>query len=294
LDGCESKSNYLVIWPETAITGEHFISKLNADTLLKHIKKNICEKYKSYLISGIFNQELVDEYTPGFFGEKMPFLHTTKKGKYYLNYNSSLFFNFRSDSLQIHAKDKLVPFEEKIPYHRIFGNIKKHIPSLGNFAFAIKDNNKYLFKSTDNSMMITPLICFESAFSEYTSQSIRRGTNLIVVILNEDWYCKKNIRGAEIFQDLSIIRSIENRRSVARSSNGGITSLINHKGEVIENMNEPKQGGILGELPLINKTTFYTKSGNYLGRLSCFLLIGLIIAYTVKLFLNNKQNIFKN
>jgi apolipoprotein N-acyltransferase len=76
------------------------------------------------------------------------------------------------------------------------------------------------------------------------------------------------------------IRAIENRRSVARSANTGISCFINQRGDVIQQTKWWEPAALRSNINKNKHLTFYTKRGDVLGRTSFIatvLLIGLWI-----------------
>jgi len=61
---------------------------------------------------------------------------------------------------------------------------------------------------------------------------------------------------------------LENRRSLARSANTGISSFINQRGDVIEQTKWNKTVGLRKELNRNKKLSFYSQHGDYIGRFS--------------------------
>ena len=76
------------------------------------------------------------------------------------------------------------------------------------------------------------------------------------------------------------MRVIENRRSIVRSANTGISGIILPSGKVLEKKTLGERSVFKGNVSLSNKMTFYTKFGNILGKWISLLFIlcaGLII-----------------
>ena len=112
-------------------------------------------------------------------------------------------------------------------------------------------------------------------FLKDAANLIKKGANVIFVILNEGWY--RNLKTARHFNYFSVLRAIENRKSVVRSSNDGITSIINERGDLLQSLEKFEPSYLKAEVSLNNTITFYTKNGDYLGKIAIFLLGSLII-----------------
>ena len=86
--------------------------------------------------------------------------------------------------------------------------------------------------------------------------------------------------------------AIENRRSVARSANTGISAIINQRGDIVKQTSWWKEDAIKASINKNNKVTFYTKYGDFIGRsfsfVACLLLLYLVISYLKKKLNINK------
>ena len=105
-------------------------------------------------------------------------------------------------------------------------------------------------------------------------------------ITNEGWFGES----AAPYQMLmmSVFRAVENRISLARSANTGISSLINQKGEILQRTNYWEPAALRGELNANEKLTFYTRHGDYIARIAYF--FSLIIAlYTITRVIINRR-----
>lgn len=60
---------------------------------------------------------------------------------------------------------------------------------------------------------------------------------------------------------MAIFRTIENRRSMARAANTGISALILPTGRVQHQTDLFRQGYLTANLPLLSTTTFFTRIG---------------------------------
>ena len=132
------------------------------------------------------------------------------------------------------------------------------------------------FKSSQG-FYISPIICYESIYGEYVTEYTRKGSNLLAIITNDGWWDASE--GHKQHLSYSKLRAIENRRSIVRSANTGISAIINYKGEITQSIDYGKEGFIDTEVLLLNKTTFYVKYGDFIFRLSLFFLIIILLHF---------------
>ena len=131
------------------------------------------------------------------------------------------------------------------------------------------------------------MICYESIFGEFVTKYISEaGANFIFVITNDGWW--GDTPGYRQHNSFSALRAIENRRSIARSANTGISSFFNQKGEMLKSLGWWERAAIKETLNANDKITFYTRHGDYIGRVATFTGIVLLL-YTVSSSLMRKN-----
>ena len=128
------------------------------------------------------------------------------------------------------------------------------------------------------------LICFESTFPHINRRHANLGADYFVYLVNDGWY-ETAPEPQQHFKQ-SIYRAIENRKTVVRCANTGISSVIYPTGEVAERLDLNTSGEITTFIKKTNRSTFYTNYGNV------FAIIMLIITATlfVKTFFKNEKN----
>ncbi|MCX6327697.1 MAG: apolipoprotein N-acyltransferase [Bacteroidia bacterium] len=263
------KKELFVLWPENAITGTNYLDEIHDNKLINNLI-NFSDSCKIYLNTGIL---LSEKFITQKRDNPFDLRYDLESNMWHFTYSGSLFLNYNRNKLEFHTKSKLTPFEERIPYPKIFSPLAKFIPSLGGFRFSEKKNDTDLFIVDD--VKIAPIICIESYYGEYTSNIVRKGANVIFLILNEGWY-KSQVPKTH-FLMYTTVRAVENRKYIARSSNYGIIAIVNSRGDIMIKKSEKKPNVIFGEIFLNNKTTFYTRYGDYIGKLSILITIIIIV-----------------
>ena len=97
-------------------------------------------------------------------------------------------------------------------------------------------------------MSILPLICYEVIFSDIIQKSDDK-TNLIVNISEDGWF-GKSIGPNQHFVK-SIFRAIENNTFLLRSTNQGVSAIIDNKGNIVKELKRNEAGNIEFNVPLI-------------------------------------------
>ena len=74
----------------------------------------------------------------------------------------------------------------------------------------------------------------------------------------------------------------------ARSANTGVSAFINQKGEILNKTEWWKRTAIENSLQANNELTFYSRYGDYIGRIDDFIAI-LLFLYTIVQHLMSKS-----
>ena len=109
------------------------------------------------------------------------------------------------------------------------------------------------------------LICFESIFPEIARDWTARGANLLVNITNDGWYGRSSAPWQHL--SMAVFRAVENRRSLVRSANTGVSAFIDPLGRITEESPLFEPFYLVGETPLLQIRTLFVSIGHYFGLL---------------------------
>jgi apolipoprotein N-acyltransferase len=127
-----------------------------------------------------------------------------------------------------------------------------------------------------SEVKVAAVICFDSVFPHIVRQFVKRGARILTIITNDAWFGKTS--GPYQHAQYAVLRAIENRVSIARSANTGISMFIDPSGRKHETIGLEKQAEITYELPVTDDTTFYTQHGEWLG------ILCLVVSLPVTIF----------
>jgi len=143
-----------------------------------------------------------------------------------------------------------------------------------------------LYSPQDSTAIAVP-ICYESIFGEFVSDYlVPDKPGFIFVITNDGWW--GDTPGYVQHNSFSSIRAIENRRSIARSANTGISSIISQRGEILQEIGWWKRSTLRATINANDKLTFYTRFGDYIGRISSFFGLFFLLYTFVKILMTLK------
>ena len=188
-------------------------------------------------------------------------------------YNTALLFSRDGKLKGTYRKINLVPFGEYVPLRKYlrFVNV---INSLGDMS----KGNKYTDFSYKGKKF-SALICFEDIFPLFVSR-ISRSRDFLINITNDAWFGESP--QAEQHLGIMVMRAIENRISIVRCANTGISGWVSFKGTVEKLKEGDKEIFFSGagsfKISLNRKRSFYNRWGE-LFPLGCavFLLAAAMV-----------------
>lgn len=201
--------------------------------------------------------------------------------------NAMLFINKKGIINDFYSKRFLVPFAENIPFIDIFpfSWLYQTIGLSGTWAKGKRNNLFNLDIPYFKTIKIGPLICFEDAFDLAARENVRNGADLLVNITNDSW---SKTQSAEWQHHIvALFRTIENRRTLVRSTNGGITSVIDPWGRTVLTLPPFQSKQVFYEVPIYTKEKApYTKIGDSF----LYILTLTLLLYPAYLFYKKKKD----
>ncbi|MBW2014986.1 MAG: hypothetical protein JRI69_14610 [Deltaproteobacteria bacterium] len=89
---------------------------------------------------------------------------------------------------------------------------------------------------------------------------IKNNASLLVNITNDAWYGRSSAPNQHF--SMTVFRAVENRRSIIRSANTGISGFIDPCGRVIAATPIFEDAAITRSMPIIEETTLYSRFGD--------------------------------
>lgn len=241
----------LIIWPETSIP----CYLMHRQEYRERVAE-LSEELRIPLLVG------AQDYTYGQNGES----------RYY---NAVFLFRLQTEDIQHYYKIQLVPFSERIPFDQKLPILRRI--NLGEADFS--PGEKHTLFHLDKGHFAT-LICFEAIFPDLVRKFVKGGADFLVNVTNDGWFG----RTTGPFQHCGIakFRAVENRISMARCANTGISVLYDPYGRAIAQTKLLARGNLIGELPPRGKRTFYTRWGDWFPQLCSAIttLVGIVALLT--------------
>ena len=257
----------LVIWPETAIPYNLNDQKKDLITLQSHI-----EFQNYHLITGVIDY--------------------SNKTDNRMKHNAAYFFVPGDSVYDVYRKLRLVPGEETFPLNNILpGWISRFentplIPGENAVLFKMKlipylleykDKDWVIIKRAkfNKIINIATVICYEAVFPNIVQRFYDKESDLLIVITNDAWfdYTSQPFQHSQAV----ILRAIEQRTSIVRCANTGISSFIDPYGRKFLESSIFTKSSAQKVMPVGNKKTIYSKYGDFVGIISGLLTFSFLI-----------------
>ncbi len=191
-------------------------------------------------------------------------------------FNSFSIYDHNLNLINSYNKINLVPFGEFLPFEKILKKIGLNTitNSYQSYSKGI-ERNVIEINDRNFSLKILPLICYEII---YSGKIFKNFDFDFIINISEDGWFGKSIGPKQHFIH-SIFRAVESGKYVLRSSNNGITAIINPSGVVEKKLNLNQSGYLdFSELRIIEPTLF-SRYGNKIFGLIILLYIFIVFSF---------------
>ena len=240
----------LVIWPESAVPG--YPTDLNApfrkvETLARGLER--------YLLVG---------------GSRLP--KSAEDRRQGLSLNMAYLISPDGKVTGQYAKHRLVPFSEYVPKRDSLPWPERFTRNRGSF---IPGQELSIFEVDGQRFGTT--ICWETVFANLVRKFALNGADFMVNIGNEAWF--GDTVAPHQFFAANVFRAVENRMSMARSLNSGVSGFIDPYGRILATVRERGRetfisGHATAALPVTPERTFYTRYGDVFAYSVLLLVLG--------------------
>ncbi len=266
----DSTIDFLVL-PETFLTESFVEGRENEVYSLHLLTDSILEKFPKLTI--ITGGTTFNVFSPN----EMPSStarQDANTNEYFDVFNTGIQLN--NGGISYYHKSKLVPGVERMPFPALFKPLEGLAIDLGGTMGSLGvQEGRGVFYSHDKKVCIAPVICYESAYSDYTADYVRNGANLIFIITNDGWW--ENTPGHRQHLAYAGLRAIETRREIARCANTGISCFVTRFGDIEQATPFWEQAIISENMTPNNQQTLFVRLGDVISYTSAFIAILLFI-----------------
>ncbi len=272
-----------IIGPETFINNNLWLSLIQEHPDILKMREFLSNFPNAKLVIGASTRKLYKDPSK-FTSSSRKYRDTTFRYDYF---NTAIQLD-STEKIPIYHKSMLVTGVEKMPHKELLSFLENLVVELGG---TMRGNGTQEFRdafaSPQDGTRVGPVICWESVFGEYVSDYVgEAGANFLFILTNDGWW--KNTPGHRQHNSFARLRAIETRRSIARSANTGISSLIDQRGVELARIGWWKRSGLRGTLNKNDKITFYVKHGDFLGRIAVMLTVILLLYSFVFRYIKEK------
>jgi apolipoprotein N-acyltransferase len=219
----------IIIWPEAAIPRLYQQSESLINRLQQTAVKN-----DYTLISGI------------------PWRDDTGEHRQY--HNSLISFG---NNIQPYHKQNLVPFGEHVPLEFLLrGLIDFFDLPMSSFSPGPADQSPF----TVQQWNIGASICYEIVYANLIARSAKN-SDFFITVSNDSWF-GESIGPLQHFQ-MARMRALENSRYLIRGTNNGISAIINHKGQIVNQGKQFTREIVSGSVQGMSGNTPFSTTGDW-------------------------------
>jgi len=241
----------LVVWPETAFIPRIYWHSTHRDN------------QNAWLIVRDLLEYLSRQDVPFLIGNDDARIDRVKnpdaEQKHRVDYNAALLFE-NGVNTQTYRKLHLVPFTEHFPYKKQFPKFYSWLEN-ADTHFWEKGDTETVFNGP--GFTFSSPICFEDTFGYLSANFVRRGADVLVNLSNDAW--SNSLPSQYQHLTMAVFRSIENRRSMVRSTSSGQTCAVDPNGRVTAMADAFEETWLKVTVPILKVKTLYTLYGDYFG-----------------------------
>ncbi len=240
------------------------------------------------------------------------------------HFNGALLFDSEGNFRGAYPKNHLVPLAEAVPFSDIkivaeffkkaigisagwsagdkytMFNIPcnfpdEKIPEISNVV-SLKESYSDSIKEKKPFVTFSAPICYDDAFPDVCRPLVKYGSEFFMNITDDSWSKKKSAEYQHFV--ISYFRAIEQRTTLARSTNAGYSVVINPAGKIVMDMPLFKEHAEFVQIPVYKKqTTIYQRFGNWLPVLAFLTVIFSMCKSYIKkdesLIVKSERKLFK-
>lgn len=197
-------------------------------------------------------------------------------------FNSAYLIAPGKKEMQKYDKAHLVPYGEYVPFKKWLPFLDKIVAQVGDFRAGKKGRTLIWEKGA-----LGIQICYEIIFPNLSRAMAKNGAVLLVNITNDAWFGTTS--GPFQHFSMTIFRAVENRRSLARSANTGISGFVDPVGRILEATELNQDAVVTADLPLLRRKSFYTRFGDLFAQVCLGITLLLVMFEFGKMILKRRQ-----
>jgi apolipoprotein N-acyltransferase len=188
---------------------------------------------------------------------------------HYEYFNSALLSDDKGKIIGRYDKQYLLAFGEYLPFGDVFPQLYQWSPNSSRFA-----RGTSLEPLVWGDHKIAALICYEDILPDFVNGMVKHADpDLIVNLTNDAWFGDST--EPWIHMALAKMRAIEHRRYLVRSTNSGVSALIDPVGRVPLHGGTFKEEALIGVAKWMRASTVYEAIGDWPWILASVAIFGM-------------------
>ncbi|MGB3725892.1 MAG: apolipoprotein N-acyltransferase [Glaciecola sp.] len=247
----------IVIWPEAALPSLESLSS----TTLKHLDQ-LATLTNTGFITGVVDYNLDTNIA---YNSLLALgIDNTINSEPYAYQHSKRF-----------SKHHLLPIGEFVP----FEDLLRPLAPIFDLPMSSFTRGEYVQNNlVVNNTSLVPAICFEIAFPKQIAANLQAATHAIVTVSNDAWFGDSH--GPHQHLQIAQVRAKEFGLPVLRATNNGVTAIVDHTGNIVDQLPQFSAQVLSSNINLVNGKTPYRIWGDlpvmFLSIFSLFIAFWLL------------------
>jgi len=227
----ERQGAELIVWPES---GFYYPIR----TGVKNLKRRVLGPVSTPLIFG---------------GMRV----ATENGERQL-YNTAFLTDGDGNLLGTYDKIFLLAFGEYLPLGDLFP-----------FLYDLSPHSSHFYRGTHTRPLVHDgikyglLVCYEDILTGFVRKVMEHEPDILVNVTNDSWF--GDTREPAIHLAMAAYRAVEYRRFLIRSTNTGISAIVDPTGRILDQTPVFARANLVGEVAMLSGTTIYATLGPWVG-----------------------------
>jgi apolipoprotein N-acyltransferase len=190
-------------------------------------------------------------------------------------YNSVVLTSPAGEVLETFDKVELLLFGETLPFVDTFPSIRRWFPHSSTF----ERGTRLVHLRMPDGTSLLPMICYEDILPAFVRTLWRAAgpADVLINVTNDSWY--GDTQQPLIHLALATFRSIETRRAMIRSTNTGISAIVDPVGRIVARTGQWTRETLVAEVPVIRDggSPLYMRVGDAYGWLSGLAAAAIVV-----------------
>ena len=170
-------------------------------------------------------------------------------------YNSAVLLDEMGRVVGIYDKVYLLVFGEYIPFGETFPWLYDLIPEAGRF---VPGTDVQTFD--DGTHRYGVMVCYEDILPAFSGALAAQDPDVILNVTNDAWFGRTG--EPYLHLALAMMRTVETRRAMLRSTNTGVSAVVDPAGRLLQQSDLDEPEVLLASVPMMSGMTVYARIGD--------------------------------